>query len=112
MLSFTSCLVNDVAIAMAYSTVNKFGQTHPLEAAAAVFQGYSAKRTLTAEEMQALPILVACRLAISTTLGNFSIAKDPDNEYLHLHAQPGWNALAIIQTERAALVQRLTLATK
>ena len=93
---------------MAYSTVNKFGQSHPLEAAVAVFKGYCAERPLTVEEIKALPILVACRLAISTTLGNFSISKDPDNEYLHLHAQPGWNALAVVQTQRAELVKRIT----
>ena len=66
---------------------------------------------MTGEEMKALPILVACRLAISTTLGNFSIAKDPNNEYLHLHAQPGWNALSVIQTQRDELIKRITQTT-
>jgi len=85
-----SCQVNDVAIAMAY---HMLGQHHPVQAAAALYSGYCSLRQLLPEEQRALHTLVACRLAISVTNGALSQSKEPENEYLLLHAQPAWDAL-------------------
>ena len=43
--------------------------------------------------------LAACRLATSATMGWYSWALDPENEYLKYHATPAWEAL---KTLRAA----------
>jgi Ser/Thr protein kinase RdoA (MazF antagonist) len=79
-------MVNDLAIAMAYSCVSSFGKQHPVEAAAAVYAGYLSVASLTAEERSLVCTLTACRLAISYTLGMFSYAQDPTNQYLLFHA--------------------------
>jgi len=44
-------------------------------------------------ERDSLRTLIAARVATSVTLGAFSISKDPENEYLKLHAKPGRVAL-------------------
>merc|ERR1719453_642771 len=64
-----------------------------MDAAAHVYSGYCSVRQLLPKEQKVLYTLVACRLAISVTYGAFSTQEDPENEYLLLHAQPGWNAL-------------------
>ena len=45
------------------------------------------------EELEHLRTCIAARMAMSVTLGYFAIAKDPENEYLKLHALPGRKAL-------------------
>ena len=80
--------VNDVAIAMAYSVLSSYGQQHPKEALVAVATGYCAQYPLSDIEAAALPGLVRCRLATSIACGAFALSKDPDNEYLKIHAVP------------------------
>jgi hypothetical protein len=51
-----------------------------------------------------LPTLVAARLAQSVSMGAFSLAQDPTNEYLKLHAQPARRGLkAFWRTERRVI---------
>jgi hypothetical protein len=51
-----------------------------------------------------LPTLVAARLAQSVSMGAFSLAQDPTNEYLKLHAQPARMGLkAFWRTERRVI---------
>ena len=64
-----------------------------VRAAAALLRGFAAEFALEPSELSVLRTLVACRLAISVTLGAYSQQQDPDNAYLSLHAQPGWLAL-------------------
>jgi len=82
---------------MAYSMLNAFGKhRRSLSAAAAMLRGYNSVRPLTPEERRHLPLLIACRLSCSATLGAYSYAQNPGNEYLLLHTTPAWNALDLI----------------
>ena len=69
----------------------------PLLALRAVCRGYNAERQLSEAEWAALPTLISCRLAMSLTIGMFSAAQDPDNEYLRLTLRPGWRALQLMR---------------
>ena len=60
---------------------------------------------LTDAEWRVLPVLVAGRIAVSLTVGAYSSAKDPGNEYLKLTQIPGWKAL---QDLRATPPERWT----
>ena len=91
-------LVNQIAIGMAYIVVGCVGKADvdPLEKALDLLRGYNAALPLNATELKCLRILVAARLAQSVTLGAFSLSKDPENEYLKLHAVPGKKALELL----------------
>ncbi len=103
-----SHVINDLAIAMAYSTLQPpEGLTRP-ETAAAVLEGYCTRADVSADELRVLRVLVACRLATSVTLGAFSALKDTaDNEYLQLHAGPGRAALCDFWQRDAATTDAL-----
>ena len=123
-----SMRVNEVAIAMAYamvSTVAKravaVGRPQGVaECAFALLEGFCARETegedegeavLTAAELEVLPTLVACRLAISVTMGAYSYSKEPENKYLLVHAQPGWDAIGLwTSSDPAELVARAKAA--
>lgn len=95
--SVESWKILDLSVAMAYAMLNAFGKHHrSLAAAAAVLRGYNSVRPITPEERRHLPLLIACRLSCSATLGAYSYAQNPGNEYLLLHATPAWNALDLI----------------
>lgn len=82
---------------MAYAMLTVYGKNdRSLSAAAAVLRGYNSVCPLTAVERQHLPLLVACRLSCSVTLGAYSFQRNPENEYLLLHATPAWAALDLI----------------
>lgn len=99
-----------MSVAMAYSMLTVYGkQGRSLSAAAAVLRGYNAVCPLTKEERQHLLLLIACRLSCSVTLGAFSYQQNPGNEYLLLHATPGWKALELIwgtDVERRASMRK------
>ena len=65
----------------------------PFDAARAVAAGYNGELPLTDDEWAVLPTLIAARLALSLTVGSYSAAQDPANEYLRLTLAPGWRAL-------------------
>ena len=67
-----------------------------LSAAASMLRGFNLVYPLTDIEKKHLRLLVASRLACSVTLGAYSYQQNPGNEYLLLHAQPAWDALALI----------------
>jgi len=95
--SVESWTILDLSIAMAYSMLNVFGKhNRSLSASAAVLRGYHSVKPLTNEERQHLPLLIACRLSCSATLGAYSYSQNPGNDYLLLHATPAWNALELI----------------
>ena len=86
--------INDLAIAMAYSTLQPPAGMTVVETAAKVLEGYCQTAQVSEVEMSLLRIFTACRLATSVTLGAFSSSQDTaDNEYLGLHAAPGRTAL-------------------
>lgn len=89
--------VLDLSVAMAYSMLSTYATPNRgISAAAAFLRGYSSVCTLTAEEKSHLVLLIACRLSCSVTLGAYSYKQSPGNEYLLLHAKPGWDALGMI----------------
>lgn len=82
---------------MAYAMLSSYGkQNRSISAAAAVLRGYHSVYPLPYEERQHLPLLMACRLSCSVTLGAFSFSQNPANTYLLLHAEPAWKALDLI----------------
>eukprot|EP01034_Spumella_vulgaris_P021428 gene21428-27458_t len=90
--------VNEVAIAMAYALITSFGQLQPYLALAALLFGYVQNRRLSEEELRVLPVLIATRLSISISVGAYSISKEPENEYLKLHALPARKALLLLRS--------------
>jgi len=89
--------VLDLSVAMAYAMLTPYGKMNRgISAAAAFLRGYSTVCTLTADERRHLVLLTACRLSCSVTLGAYSCKQAPENEYLLLHAKPGWDALEMI----------------
>lgn len=95
--SVESWTILDLSVAMAYSMLNAYGkQNRSLSAASAVLRGYHSVKPLKKEELKLLPLLIACRLSCSATLGAYSYAQNPGNEYLLLHATPAWNALELL----------------
>jgi len=114
--SVVSWRVNDVAIAMAYVMVcvsnsenKRSGLEHSVHpeamlAAAHFLAGFEAAYPLLPIEHAMVWKLAACRLATSATMGWYSWALDPANEYLKYHATPAWEAL---KTLRAATDEQL-----
>lgn len=74
----------------------------PLLALRSVCRAYHTERPLSDAEWSALPTLISCRLAMSLTIGSFSAAQDPENEYLRLTLAPGWRALQMMRATPAA----------
>ena len=88
---------NELAIALAYVMLSPLGKDEgkPILAVMSLLQGFASKVQLIEAEVSVLRILVAVRLAISVTLGAYSLSKDPSNSYLLLHAEPGWRMLEL-----------------
>lgn len=93
-----SYIINDLAIGMAYTMLSKFGIANPWKATYAFYKGYVKEFPILNCEKNALWTLVACRLAISHTIGMYSFMKNPDNKYLLLHAEPAYTALKAIRS--------------
>ena len=89
--------VLDVTVAMAYAMLSTYGKANRgVSAAAAMLRGYHSVNPLLPVERKHLVLLVACRLACSTTLGAYSYQQNPANKYLLLHAEPAWKALEML----------------
>ena len=107
-------VVNEIAISIAYAIIalhyDKGGdggeagaggggeEMSEVEAACAMASSYSAEMSrlgmgLSDAEWRALPTLIACRIAVSLTIGAYSSAMDPTNEYLKITLLPGLKAL-------------------
>lgn len=82
---------------MAYALISSYGkQNRSISAACAILRGFHHAYPLTLDERKHLRLLTAGRLALSVTFGNYSYKKNPENEYLLLHAKPAWDALYLI----------------
>ena len=70
---YFSWRVLDVSVAMTYAMLSSYGKSdRSISAACAVLRGFHSVYALTAQERRHLRLLIACRLATSATLGNFS----------------------------------------
>lgn len=98
--------VCDIAIAMAYSMCSTCGQDrNPLPALVGMLGEYCRHRRVVASigalsevEIRHLRVLIAARLGASISMGAYSISKDPENEYLKLHALPAKKALRTLMS--------------
>ena len=84
---------------MAYALLTAFGRENPAQCMAALLGGYSSLIPLTSDEIDCLYYLVCARLSISISIGAYSIAQDPANDYLKLHAQPARDMLRGLMEE-------------
>jgi len=92
--------VNELAIAMAYGMITKYGKAgKAIDAAVALYEGFVSVCRLEPSEKEVLRVLIACRLACSATMGAYSISQEPTNEYLKLHAEPSWAVLEHFWTD-------------
>ena len=79
----------------------------PIAAIRALLKGYEAQLPLSETEWTVLPTLIACRIAMSLTMGAYSAALDPTNAYLRLTLEPGWKALQLLRRVPADRFGRL-----
>lgn len=110
-------LINEIAISAAYALIalhyegnaTSTAETPPLseiDTCVAMVSSYAAHMAshgmaLSDDEWHVLPTLIACRIAMSLSIGAYSSAKDPTNEYLKLTLIPGLTALAKLRATPA-----------
>ena len=86
-----------MAVAMAYRLISSYGKgSRSISAACAILRGFHHTYPLTPDERKHLRLLVACRLVLSTTYGNYTYKQNPENEYILFHSKPAWEALDFI----------------
>ena len=108
--------INEIAIAIAYAVIALHydkgsaasaggggsaasrDELSEADACAAMAGRYASEldrsgEALTEDEWRVLPTLIAVRIAVSLSIGAYSSAKDPTNEYLKLTLLPGLTAL-------------------
>ncbi len=86
--------VNELAIACAYAIM---GKTDPLAAAVQVVAGYHRAFALTETELAVLFDLICMRLCTSVCHSAHQIRLAPQNTYLLISQQPGWELLHRLQ---------------
>ncbi|MFI5154642.1 MAG: aminotransferase class III-fold pyridoxal phosphate-dependent enzyme [Chitinophagales bacterium] len=82
--------VNELAIAIAYATMNK---PDPLEAATHIVSGFHSVFPLTEKEIRVLFPLITTRLLISVVCAELNRRDEPANEYLQISDGPAWDLL-------------------
>lgn len=75
----TSCLINELAITMAYGLL---GEDNFTSSAKEIVMGFNAVFPLTVIELEVLPTLIAMRLVQSIILTSHQSKRFPDNEYI------------------------------
>jgi Ser/Thr protein kinase RdoA (MazF antagonist)/murein DD-endopeptidase MepM/ murein hydrolase activator NlpD len=86
--------INELAIACAYALM---GKTDPLAAAATVVAGYHRAFALTEDELAVLFDLICMRLCTSVCHSTHQIRLAPQNTYLLISQQTGWELLHRLQ---------------
>ncbi len=85
-----SWLVVEPAIAATYAMLE---QRDPLALAASLLGGYHTLLPLGDEEIEVIPEVIAMRLCMSVSIGAHQLTLEPDNEYLRIDIEPGWELL-------------------
>jgi Ser/Thr protein kinase RdoA (MazF antagonist) len=98
--------VNELAIAMAYALLTSYGRENQYLALGGLFAGYTSLHQLTDAELDCLSTLIQVRLSISVMVGACAISKEPENEYLKLHAVPGRAAILFLSATDPAAHRR------
>ena len=89
-----SWLAVEPAVAAAYVML---GKDQPLNAAAAIVEGYHSRLALLDEEISVLYHFIAMRLCMSVSICAYQQSVEPDNEYLRISEQPAWEMLYQLQ---------------
>lgn len=83
-------LINDVAVALSYHLATDNWR----ERAQAFLEGFIAVRPLEADEIELLPLLTRCRLAMSIIIAEWRSALFPDNrDYIMRNHASAWRSL-------------------
>ena len=85
-----SWLINELAVAITYIMM---GKEDPLQAAAAVIQGYHGVQPLQEQELGLLYYLVGARLCTSVCNSAYSKRQLPDSSYITISEKPAWSLL-------------------
>ena len=85
-----SWLAVEPAVAAAYAMM---GKSKPLEAAAAIIQGYHESLPLRKNEIRVLFSFICMRLCMSVCICAHQKSIEPDNEYLKISEKPAWDLL-------------------
>lgn len=97
-------LVNDLAVALSYHLATENWQ----ERAGAFLQGYLSIRPLEDEEIELLPLLTRCRLAMSIIIAEWRSALFPDNrDYIMRNHASAWRSLQHIPQLTSAGLKNL-----
>ena len=88
--SVYTCTVADLAIAIAYTVMDK---PRPLDAAVHLVRGFHREFPLQEAEVEVLFPLIAARLLISVTVSAINRHEHPENEYLLISERPAWDLL-------------------
>jgi len=90
-----SYYVFELAIAMAYMMI----ESKELSTGGLVIAGYGMIRNIPENERKVLKVCVAARLCQSLVLGAYSHSLDPENSYLLLTQEAGWDLLRRLWAE-------------
>ncbi len=85
-----SWLAVEPAVAAAYAMM---GKSKPLEAAAAIIQGYHESLPLRKNEIRVLFSFICMRLCMSVCICAHQKSIEPDNQYLKISEKPAWDLL-------------------
>ncbi|MEE4112871.1 MAG: aminotransferase class III-fold pyridoxal phosphate-dependent enzyme, partial [Desulfobacteraceae bacterium] len=96
--------INELAIACAYATM---GKSDPLAAAVQVVAGYHRAFALTESELAVLFDLICMRLCTSVCHSAHQIRLAPQNTYLLISQQPGWELLNRLQSISPAFAEAI-----
>ncbi|OKY26180.1 aminotransferase class III-fold pyridoxal phosphate-dependent enzyme [Thalassotalea sp. PP2-459] len=86
--------INELAITAAYAMME---QADPLATLASTVSGFYELYTISDDEFDALPYLIALRLCTSVCNAAKAINEQPDNEYLLVSVKPAWQLLALLK---------------
>lgn len=93
-----SVTVNDLAIACAYSMLDR---DEPADVAERIINGYRGFRAMSGSEQQVLPVLIRTRLAMSVVISGYQQTVHPENSYLRVSEAPAWRLLERLEREQS-----------
>lgn len=96
--------VVDIATLMAYMSI---GKKDGLRVASQILAGYQSVHPLSDKELDLLYYLIAGRLCQSCVLCSYYYSLHPTNDYLLVHARPGWITLQEIWSQSKEGVDKI-----
>ena len=103
--SHYSCLLHDIAIAVAYFMLRK---ERPMEALLEIIHEFNNVFPLEEIEIDLLFVAAMSRLLVSVTFAAYKIAHFPENtEYYLVHSGPAWHVLKKMKNQTPEAVAKL-----